>query len=556
MMRPLLLLLVPAVALAHGGEDHGPPLAKAMASGHSAYLVTRDFELVATWAPQPAGHDLHLALYLADRVTNRPVTDAKIELELTGPAGKVPVTVEPGGMPGVYLGHLTPPADGSYGAVAQVTAGSRSDLLTADGLVLGPEPEPAQATETRLKIPWLRLGFGAGGLLILLGLVVLLRRRRAAAAVPAVVAVLALWPAVSWSHGGEDHGPPKVAEPTGGEGFVAKEVQFLLGLETAAVVKRPLRPTLEVLGTLVARPDRQAEVSAPQAGFLSPAPGGHIPLIGERVTRGQVLAVVEEAPGANDRVAVATGRIEAQGRLAQATARGQAARKKLARLKSLPGTVAEQEVLDAQGEVRLAATDRAEASRSLELFEEGVPEKRRFDIVAPIDGVLFKATATAGARTDPATPIFEIVDVGTVWIDARVFTRDVASLETADEAEVAVTGLPGVVLARRVTLGGAVDPTTRTLSVLFEAPNPTGLLRPGMLAEVRIGLGPAVETPTVREAAVVERDGVPGMYVKVDPEHFRFAPARLGRRSRDDREVQAGAAVGELVVVQAAGTLD
>ena len=96
------------------------------------------------------------------------------------------------------------------------------------------------------------------------------------------------------------------------------------------------------------------------------------------MTRGQVLAIVEEIPAASDRVALATSRIEAQGRLAQAGARAAAARKKLARMRAVAGTVSEREVQDVQTEVRLADTERAEAARSLDLFDKGIPEKRRF----------------------------------------------------------------------------------------------------------------------------------------------------------------------------------
>lgn len=107
----------------------------------------------------------------------------------------------------------------------------------------------------------------------------------------------------------------------------------------------------------------------------------------------------------------------------------------------------------------------------------------RFDLLAPIDGVLVTRTATLGDQVPELTPLFTIADLSRLWLVARVFEEDALLVRPGMTFEAQVLADPGVTLRAEVTwIDAVVDPQTRTLAVRADIPNPGGRLRPGMAA--------------------------------------------------------------------------
>src|SRR5262249_17749336 len=89
------------------------------------------------------------------------------------------------------------------------------------------------------------------------------------------------------------------------------------------------------------------------------------------------------------------------------------------------------------------------------------------------------------------TPLFEIADLGRVWVDAEVFEDQLGRIGVGRPAEVTVPSFPGEVFAGAVALlAPTLDPATRTASVRLELDNPGHRLRPGMFATVTLDVPP------------------------------------------------------------------
>ncbi|HVG64107.1 MAG TPA: efflux RND transporter periplasmic adaptor subunit [Hyalangium sp.] len=363
---------------------------------------------------------------------------------------------------------------------------------------------------------------------------------------------------VAWGHGGEEHGSPPATPAAAGPGIsVRKETQFLLEIRTVRAQVRPLEARLVAPGKVIPRTDRYAQVASPVTGLVT-ASGNGVPLVGQKVKKGQVLATIQQSLSASEATQFSTGLIQAEAEASRAQAALEQARRDLARLESLKGVVAEKEVQQATLAVRTAEEElnRSRAAREVLAGARQGQGTARFALTAPIDGVLVEARATVGEQVEPSRPLFTVLDAAVVWVEARVYENDVARVEAATGALVHSAAYEGQHFpARLYNVGQVVEEGTRSVRVLFELDNRDGRLRPGMFVDVAIGAGGQREALAVPEAAVAEEEGRTFVFIHTAPELFERREVVLGVRDGDWREVRRGVKQGERVVVRGVGTL-
>jgi hypothetical protein len=173
----LLLWLVAAPALAHGGEDHGeapPPVASAGGEAHVLSATGDVFEVVLEHPRHGEGGRTPLRVLVAETDTNAPVAGAQVELTLTGPtAQKLAPRMD---SPGVYLADAELPVGAEFAAVATVTRGEAMDVLALGTVHLEPE-ESSAAHGGHASRRWI-LALVAGVGLLGVGAWVMARRMR------------------------------------------------------------------------------------------------------------------------------------------------------------------------------------------------------------------------------------------------------------------------------------------------------------------------------------------------------------------------------------------
>lgn len=163
-------LLVPALALAHEGHDHGAPAVAVNASAQAPRFVaaSEDFEVVGVLL------DRRLTLYLDDARSNAPIDGATLEVAAETFKG---MAVRDSA--GTYVLSLNvAPAVGKHALTISVDAPAGSDLLVATLDVAAADPTAAGrgTTDWLFAARWL-----LGGAAILLGSAaafVYVRRRR------------------------------------------------------------------------------------------------------------------------------------------------------------------------------------------------------------------------------------------------------------------------------------------------------------------------------------------------------------------------------------------
>ena len=116
-------------------------------------------------------------------------------------------------------------------------------------------------------------------------------------------------------------------------------------------------------------------------------------------------------------------------------------------------------------------------------------------------------------------------------------------------AEVTVDAYPDEVIRGRVTyLGGALDPTTRTLLARVEIANPDLRLKPQMFARMAISSGESRPRFTVPISAVLLVQGESSVFV-ADGDGFTPRPVETGEIVGDRIVIRTGLVAGDRVAV-------
>jgi Cu(I)/Ag(I) efflux system membrane fusion protein len=170
---------------------------------------------------------------------------------------------------------------------------------------------------------------------------------------------------------------------------------------------------------------------------------------------------------------------------------------------------------DARTRLELLGIDRAQIDEIVQTGKANTHLKIR----SPISGHVIQKYVVEGQNVEEGKPLYDVVDLSTVWIQAQVYEDDIGLLPLAQEhpheAEAAKT--PVVATTRafpneefRGTLKFIyphVDQATRTLTVRFEIDNPQHKLRPGSTATVRLFIPPQkISSLSVEEMSAEARD--------------------------------------------------
>jgi len=309
----------------------------------------------------------------------------------------------------------------------------------------------------------------------------------------------------------------------------------------------------------------------------------------------QKLGVRTEAASLRDlaRIVRAVGRVEANERLTYTVApkfegwieklhintTGQAVRKNQPLLEAYSPELAltQQEYISARwGRHAMQSADSQAQVSMKKLAESSLIRLRNWDISeeqlealrngktqrtltfhSPASGIVMEKKAVQGMRFMPGEVLYQIADLSSVWIIADVFEQDLALVKPGQNARVKVNAYPGKEFSARVAyIYPTLNAQTRSVPVRLELPNPGGLLKPAMYADVELVAPSKGKVLTVPASAVLH--GGTRQTVLVELAEGRFEPreVKLGVQGNDYVEVLEGVGEGEKVVVTANFLID
>jgi cobalt-zinc-cadmium efflux system membrane fusion protein len=320
-----------------------------------------------------------------------------------------------------------------------------------------------------------------------------------------------------------------------------------LRLEYYQVDERELAPALEVSAELVPDPDRRADIGSRTAARVVEFKVK----IGDRVERGQLLAVLESAE---------VGKARAE--LTAAVARAEVARTAYAREKSLADARAtsQKDVQEAEATRRTTEAEVAAARTLLATLGAAAGDEASHDdparllLRAPIRGIVLARNAHIGQSVEPTATLLEVADLDQLWLEAQVYEREMRFVSPGQPVQVEVRAYPGEVFKGKVErIGDKLDEKTRAVTVRVSLPNPGHRLKPGMFALARIVGTRAKDARRMLAlpwAAVQEIDGHPSVFVREGERAFELRRVHTGERAGDLVEVLNGVKAGDEVVAK------
>ena len=175
---------------------------------------------------------------------------------------------------------------------------------------------------------------------------------------------------------------------------------------------------------------------------------------------------------------------------------------------------------------------------------------------SPFRGVVQEVPAHQGVNVKVGDHLIDIADLSVVWVSAEFYESELSMLKTGQSITVTTSSYPNERFEGQIAvINPFLEQVKRTAKVRIDIPNPDFKLRPGMYANVELGMdmGEGLTVPASavmptgsREIAFVDKGGG-----KLEPR-----VVELGEQIGDHYEVKSGLAEGERVVASANFLID
>jgi hypothetical protein len=348
------------------------------------------------------------------------------------------------------------------------------------------------------------------------------------------------------AHGDEDHSsdppvPTAVAQAAtaspqrlaDGSLFVPKSVQRQLGLRTRLAQVRDVSASIELAGKVVASANAGGLVQSGQAGRVEAA-GPSLPVLGQVVRKGEVLARLKPVVNSLERGA-------SQSQLAEIDAQLAIAERKVLRYAELQGALA-QAAIDAAGLERDALRTRRRALHSGLNAAEALR--------APISGVISASHVVAGQVVDAKEILFELVDPSRLSVEALAY--DPALTGGLAQASAAVPG--GNLNLTYVGTGRQLR--EQALVLLFRVQPSSAAVSVGQPVTVQASTARRVHGAALARTAVIKTaSGESAVWVHTEAERFVQRKVTTEPLSATELVVTQGVSQGDRVVTEGAGLL-
>ena len=311
-------------------------------------------------------------------------------------------------------------------------------------------------------------------------------------------------------------------------------------------------PTVDVVSPVAAQADLgtplPAEVQAYMQASIHARASGYLKNwfvdIGETVTNGQVLAEID-TPELDQQIA------QAKAELDQAQAALDLAKTTADRWTNLLKTasVSEQETAEKTADYTLKQAN-VEAARAN--FQR-LNDLKKFDhVTAPFDGTITLRNTDIGQliAADSGPELFRVAQTNPLRVYVRVPQPLVHVIAPGQKAELTFQELPGRVFDAKVTrTAGAVEPSSRTLLVELQVPNPSGEILAGSYAQVRFTEVADAHGLTLADNALVFRAQGSQVAVVGSDNKVQMRSIKIGRDFGSFVEILSGLDANDRAIV-------
>ncbi|MCH7531048.1 MAG: efflux RND transporter periplasmic adaptor subunit [Gemmatimonadetes bacterium] len=320
----------------------------------------------------------------------------------------------------------------------------------------------------------------------------------------------------------------EAAEELSGISFL-KEQQWVIPFAVHPAAEHAVQRTILAPGEIVPPDGSLVQLSAPADGIAPAVANRDAPSVGDRVSQGQVLAVLVPT-SQDDGFARSRGRVERLRREVERDGR-------LFEAGAIPGRRLEE-----------ARHDLEIAEAELEAMGGGTDGAYELTLRAPMSGVIAERTFVPGGRVEAGESLFTIVDPSRAWLRVQVPASTANNLRAGADALFTVDDSQDVFDARLRSVGSVISPTTRTVPVVFEVAAGQGRLTFGQFAQAVVPTGGLVNGIAIPNDAILDDNGTPVAYVQSGGETFERRVLTLGVTDGRRTHIVTGLRLGDMVV--------
>ena len=207
------------------------------------------------------------------------------------------------------------------------------------------------------------------------------------------------------------------------------------------------------------------------------------------------------------------------------------------------------------GRVQQVKSAQAQMDAAKAHYENAAAQVAYAEIRSPLNGMVADRPLNIGEMASAGSPLFTIVDISRVTARANVPAQQAATLRVGQPAT--ISGPGGDLTGKITVVSPAVDPSTTTLQVWVQAPNPGEKLKLGSTARVSINAGAIPDAVVVPVAALLSSDeGGEKVMIAGSDGLAHEQKVDVGIRSGDNVQILSGVKPGDQVIVQGALGLD
>lgn len=307
------------------------------------------------------------------------------------------------------------------------------------------------------------------------------------------------------------------------------------GIEVKDSAAAVIRTALLLPGEIRFNEDRTAHIVPRAAGVVDSVSAN----LGQKVTRGQVLAVISSSTVS-----------EVRSELQAAQRRREVAQTTYERERTLweQKISPEQDVLMAQQALREAEIAVANASQKLRTLgaSPNANSLGAVELRAPFDAVVVEKHIAIGEAVREDTNVFTLSDLSSVWAEMSVGAGDLSKVRVGERVRVRSDAADVVAEGRIAFVGALIGAQTRTAPARVELRNPKGAWRPGLFVTVEVltNDNETASSVTVDAEALQTVEEKLSVFVRVDG-GFEARAVRVGRSDGYRVEILEGLKAGE-----------
>ena len=267
--------------------------------------------------------------------------------------------------------------------------------------------------------------------------------------------------------------------------------------------------------------------------------------LGDRVTKGQVLAVIHSADVAGN-----------YNDLSSTTADLSIAKRNMDNAESLykNGISSEKEYNEAKQNYEKALAARDKVQSLININGGGrTSAGGQYIVSAPIDGYIVEKKITTGAfiRPDMGDNLFTISDLKNVWVNANVYEADIAKIKEGYSVQVLPLSYPDKIFTGKIDkVSQVLDPQSKAMKVRIGLDNKDMLLKPDMFVKVLVNNEEGAKAMCIPASSLIPHEGKNYVVVYKNDSDLKVVQVEILKTVGNKTFIASSLSVGDKLVTK------